>query len=474
MKRLVLLLTVLVIFGFGCTQKEVAESGEYHLSEVFTARLNTDLPLQVGVNFIKLAEDHGIAERMQDPEWVINDAENLGAQMLRQVAGAGLYWRDVEPANDQWDFEDSDEFYGAATQLQRVGDLYAMSFASPTPPWSDQWAELENQDHVNYLERTINRYQSAVEYWEPGNELSLWRVTEEYSAGALPELFSDFVDKVGAWPPSNSFSTKDKADFLDFAAAMIHELDPEAKVIYPGLVGTGEDVQRQFGEILRLTDPEAFDIYNYHDYGPWWELAENNAELQKVIELYGNPELPVWVTETGVTSDASLDIRTDYPNSPDEQAADVFRRFAILFAHGVDYVAWHTQVSSPPVETNNWRDYGLTGSTGMQKPAYFTYQLFANLIVPFDRAEVVQEGDYESEVGVWAYRFVSGDEEKYVIWSPFESQYVLETKKSHARVIQVVPRLERGEPYFTIEIVESRNGLVEIPISNYPVLVEQF
>lgn len=119
---------------------------------------------------------------------------------------------------------------------------------------------------------------------------------------------------------------------------------------------------------------EAFDVVNYHDYESWDGMQSRIDLLKKTMKTLGVTNTPIWLTETGSTASGTLTVRTDYPNSPVSQAADVIRRPLTAFANGINVTLWHTYFSSSDEPTNRWRAYGLYDANGTASPAYSVYK----------------------------------------------------------------------------------------------------
>jgi hypothetical protein len=143
--------------------------------------------------------------------------------------------------------------------------------------------------------------------------------------------------------------------------------------------------------VIKGAGPDTFDVINYHLYGPYNRVVGAHVQLDaKLVEL-GLSDKPVWLTETGCTSDPTLTARTDYPNSEDQQAADVFRRMGLAYALGDDLVLWHTFVDSGGAQ-NNWRGFGLIRPDMTHKPSWYAYRLLAHEVLPFTAASAVETG----------------------------------------------------------------------------------
>ncbi len=165
--------------------------------------------------------------------------------------------------------------------------------------------------------------------------------------------------------------------------------------------------------VLKGGGTDWFDVVNYHYYGPWEGYCRQRQEMQAFLNQNGLGGKPVWLTETGVTADPSLKIRTDYPNSPQEQAADVFRRIVPAYALGDDLVLWHTYLDIANLSGNDWRGYGVREPQSMAKLSYYALRLLIEELIPFTQAEALSCDPR----GLNAFHFTRPDgQERYVLW----------------------------------------------------------
>ena len=123
---------------------------------------------------------------------------------------------------------------------------------------------------------------------------------------------------------------------------------------------------------------------------------------------------PVWLTETGSTADPSLTIRTNYPNSPKSQAADVFRRMVQAYGHGDSLAIWHTYISSSSTGADNdWRLYGVRTDTAQAQPSYYSFKLLTEELIPFRSVDML----FSEPRGANVYKITkTSGEVRYVAW----------------------------------------------------------
>ena len=106
-------------------------------------------------------------------------------------------------------------------------------------------------------------------------------------------------------------------------------------------------------------------------------------QVEASLKRLGLQGKPVWLTETGSTASPGLRLRTDYPNGPPSQAADVFRRTLPAWAAGDSLVLWHAHISSPERPGNRWQLYGLRRGDGTMLPSWYSFKLLTKEVTPF-------------------------------------------------------------------------------------------
>lgn len=385
------------------------------LTQPSTAALARPARVQIGLNFIRFYVDDSRRGAIDtrtpylQPNWIFDDFRTLGIHAFRQAPLADLFWDVVEPQDGQWRFNEADSVL-TVSDFEPVVTLFAMQYASPTPPWERDPARFQKTlgpEARDYLERVIARYGPAIRYWEIGNEMDHWRAAdpgEKQPVGA---------ERLPLAPP-DGFSPQEQGAFLAETAAFIRERDPDAIIVLPGLSAPADyPVDVWFEGVLQGGGSDWFDVVNYHYYGNWQGYCRQRQAFQTFLERRGLADKPVWMTESGATRDPKLTLRTNYPNSPQAQAAEIFRRLAPAYALGDDLVMWHTYLDSPDLPGNDWRGYGIRNHGGEAQPAYYALQLFIRELIPFQQAEAVSCDGRGANV----FRFVREDgAERYVVW----------------------------------------------------------
>ena len=360
--------------------------------------------LQVGLNFIRFYFKDD--SRFQ-PDFIFQDFADLGAQAYRLFVKADLYWDIVEPQKGQWDFSKADAVIPNA-DFEPIVTLFSNQYASPSPPWCDSPDEFQKTlgpEAIDYLEHVVDRYAPYVKYWEIGNEMGHWRAADPGSKHEreLPKCH-----------PADGFSPQEQGRFMAQAAAIIRQHDPDAVILLPGMGGIDNyTLNDWFTGVIAGGGSDWFDIVNYHYYGSWQRYTKLRANLTRFMQENGLADKPVWMTETGATSSATLTERTNYPNSPQTQAADVFRRLIQGWAGGDQLVLWHTYIGSQDQPKNIWRCYGIRTEDAEPKPAYYSYRLLTHELIPFRQVTPVSADARGANV----YRVeTKSGAVKYVAW----------------------------------------------------------
>jgi hypothetical protein len=244
-----------------------------------------------------------------------------------------------------------------------------------------------------------------VKYWEIGNEMEHWRAADPDSdrSPGLPRCV-----------PAGGFTPQEQGRFLAQVAQFIRQHDPDAVIVMPGMGGLDDyAINTWFAGVLEGGGTDWFDIVNYHYYSSWQKYPMLRAKLTKFMQGHGIADRPVWMTETGSTSSSTLTVRTDYPNSQESQAADVFRRLVQAWGAGDQLAIWHTYIGSEDRPNNNWREYGLREADGADKLALYSYRLLTHELIPFRQVATVSAAPR----GLNVYRVETKDGAvRYVAW----------------------------------------------------------
>jgi hypothetical protein len=373
---------------------------------------------QIGLNFVRFFWDdarRGPAPALDcyQPDTIFRDLDHLGAETYRQFVKADLLWDLVESADDQWTFANADAVIPNSAFVA-IPTLFAMQYASPTPPWETDPARFQKTigpEARAYLETVVRRYADQVKYWEIGNEMEHWRIADPGDQGLARARQSDRVPDA---LPADGFSPREQGRFLAQAAAIIRDNDPDAVIVLPGLAGLSDySLDTWLPGVVAGGGTDWFDVVNYHDYSGWEPFVMRRPRLAAAMQRLGIADKPVWLTETGSSSDPTLTLRTDYPNSPETQAADIFRRIVQGYGFGDSLVVWHGYIPSSSSPQNDWRAYGVRDPQGNPVPAGHAFRLLTDELIPWSAVERLEADPRARNL----YRFTLADgAQKIVAW----------------------------------------------------------
>ena len=116
--------------------------------------------------------------------------------------------------------------------------LFALQYASPTSPHSNEFEAVLGVDALEYLEAMLERYDDKVTYWEIGNEMNHWSMLDSEHEPVQGLVASDSIeDFLNAQPQEGDFNPEDQGRFLREVAEFVRAKDPDAVIVLPGLSG---------------------------------------------------------------------------------------------------------------------------------------------------------------------------------------------------------------------------------------------
>jgi len=247
---------------------------------------------------------------------------------------------------------------------------------------------------------------APVHYWQIGNEEN------------------------GGW--GTSCPPEEYARRVGIIAAGIRQACPECTVVMGGLLDGPEmgdwALEPYLSRFLAAGGGEWIDVYSFHYYG----LAQPNPRLpstqtyrtgeeiagvmQRVLAEFGYGDQPIWCTETSTYSGKVGEIF----QSEAEQAADLVKRFVLLYSLGVEKAFW-TYVMEPRYEGTGVGFFDQAGlvydgfgpydhGVGVKKRAFLAYR---ELAARLDGARLLSRWD---ESGVSWFRFLGPAGPFSVLW----------------------------------------------------------
>lgn len=356
---------------------------------------------QVGVNnihFYSNAVGTDPAAVENQPQYILDELGDLGIETVRQLSHADVMWAGLEPTDGNYFYANTDSVL-ALTELEPRYTLFSAQYSSPTPPWATSPAEFQKElgtEAYDYLDHALTRYADDVRYWEIGNEMFHWVAADPPVTGVttLPTSY-----------PLDGYSPEEQADFLAATAAYIRAQDPDAIIVLPAVIAANASTDDWLQRVVARTGSDWFDVVTYHSYAEWQVARADRPHLGVEMSALDLDDKLVQLTETGSSSDLLNTNRTDYPNSPDSQAADVFRRLLPGWAAGDSSCIWHTYREHTDEVEAGMEGTALFEEDFSPKASAYAMMLLNTELLPFVQ---VTDASVES-LGVYAYEVRSAD-----------------------------------------------------------------
>lgn len=281
------------------------------------------------------------------------------------ILGAGwnrwpLYWDRIEAAPGDWDWSAYDRLVetdlgnrlkinailqGRPSFWQDGGsilNLFEPIFADGADQAAAGTAVNPDNPWAQFVHRTVSRY-------KPGGALAQQRGFDDEAGIRVWEIWNE-PDVPHFWQGGS----RAYARLLKTAAIIIKTLDPQATVLFGGLLYATNDtflsqvLMRFRDDALRGPYNWFFDAAAIHSYDDPWRSGWLAKVVQDTLKAYGL-ERPVWVTETGVS------VWNDYPGpvwaanaserirlaTTKQQASYLIMSAAYAWSKDVDKVFFH-------------------------------------------------------------------------------------------------------------------------------------
>lgn len=341
------------------------------------------------------------------PETIFGALDALGIQTYRQLQSADLVWSSLEPGDGVFADAESEEVL-AWGEIEPEVTLFEIQYASPTPPWCSDKSDFQKfmgTDAYRYLDHIIDYFGDQVRYYEVGNEVYHWTASEPPQSEAGIESMPDCYPVDGYWPA-------EQAVFLEEASRYIKIGDPDAIITLPAINNNDDLSNDWMREVIRTApDTEWFDIVAYHSYVSWSKLYSIRPALTELVQELGIDSKMIKMTEGGTSSDPEKTKKTDYPNSEETQASDIFRLPVISWGFGDAAFIWHSYIAAPANEDGSSFSCEVVNSDGTWRPSAYTVQLMTENLLPFKEvADYTVGGQYRFRVTTTA------DETRWVVW----------------------------------------------------------
>ncbi|MCH2023907.1 MAG: T9SS type A sorting domain-containing protein [Saprospiraceae bacterium] len=436
------------------------------ISILITFNSIAQAPFKTGINF-----------PFRSPETThLNDfldrLSESGTPIMRQMTYADVYWKNVEPTNDNWNFTRTDSAFFNSVNIKPIGQLFSIMGHNDTVGIQVPWRSCSNPticywnpttdsiDTKDYINTVIGRYKAVTNYWEITNEFE--NVT-----------------------PPKGLHLLQKKHFLQYCYNWVKEADSSAHVLLPGMLGTyGYPISFSYDWLktyLSIGGGSTFDIFNYHDYNSWWTLPEHLDTFKHILDSFGLTNKPIWITESSISSVNGSPITPSY-SSPDQQAADVWRRICLLWAGGADVAFWHSQWSS--ADMSGWGEFGILTNNGIKKKSFHAYRLLIDKVSNFTTITplnygIVNNDNTSGGNGAWAIEFNVNGNKKWLLWSPDNQPYTLTNlSSSMLTATHVVPSIispSGDSVVFQIDTLLTTSGNYTFNnLTSLPILIEEY
>ena len=309
----------------------------------------------------------------------LDDAVAVGAKWVR----ADLSWEDVQPDSPslyQWDRFDR------VVKAARSRGLQVLAVVAYTPPWarsaacgtSQSCAPADPAAFAAFAAKAAARYTPlGVRTWEIWNEpnINFWRPAPD------PIAYTRL---------------------LRLTTTAIRQVDPKATLLMGGLAAVSTNAKKHYvsqstflAEVSKLGANRMVDAISYHPYTyPYLPSAKTNfgtayekvsattGNLVAILQKYGTPNLPVWITETGAPTNgpgAASDGVTIPPDTTHVtegfQAAIAADTIPASAANPhIAAVFWFTDQDSGSDKQLRSKFFGLRRLDGTAKPAFAAFK----------------------------------------------------------------------------------------------------
>jgi len=270
-------------------------------------------------------------------------------------------------------------------------------------------------DTARYAEEIVRHYTSGQGAIDVGAPVVYWELGDEENGG---------------W--GTSCDPEEYARRVAVIAPAIRRGCPDCRIVMGGLLdgpNMGEWALAPYLEaFLDAGGGEWIDVYAFHYYGlalphPAWPGAElydtaidHTAAMRRILAAHGLADRPIWVTETSTFSGRVGEVE----QTESDQAADLVKRYLLLWSLGVETVQW-CYLTEPQYEGTGLGFFDQSGlvydgegpydrGAGTAKRAYSAY---VHMVRRLRDATLLER---EASEGVTLVRLDVGGEAVSVLW----------------------------------------------------------
>jgi len=268
---------------------------------------------------------------------------------------------------------------------------------------------------ASYAEEIVRHYTSGQGAIDVGSPVLHWEIGDEQN---------------GTW--GTSCPPEEYARRVAVLAPAVRRACPECSIVMGGLLDGPEmgnwALEPYLRAFLAAGGGNWIDVYAFHYYGvarpePGWPDAQLYDDAEKIVAdmrsalaEFGFEDPPIWVTETSTYSGRVGAVE----QTESDQAADLVKRYLLLWDLGVEVVQW-CYLTEPQYEGTGVGFFDQSGliydgigpfdrGEGIRKRAYHAY---ARMI---DRLRDADLAERRTSDGVSWCRFVRGEGPIHVVW----------------------------------------------------------
>lgn len=358
----------------------------------------------------------------------------------------------------------------------------------PVMKGDDTTDPMSYKIHANYLYNYAARYGHTV---VPKEKLNL-DPKDTYKSGlGYITYYEDWNEPDKTWQgPDAQFNSTElaamlSADYDGHEGRLgdtygVKQADPNAKLVMGGMAGGSTMVTwlteiKQWASVNRTDKQIPLDVINYHQYAGT-HSPENStfvSDAMKIINWRNNnaKDKEIWITEFGW--DTNLGSTKHAAPSLDTQRDWIIREYLIGDRIGLDRMTVYDALNDGP--SSDKTQYSTSGlatkvSEGtVKKSSWYGVNTLKNTLKGYSFKEVVRE-DNE----MYIYKYTNGKDEYYVLWSPTESNRVVNNYKlnigSYKEASLTV--LKDKEALGVTTDLEVKDNSVVVNVSESPIFVK--
>ncbi|UCD07900.1 MAG: hypothetical protein JSW41_02960, partial [Candidatus Aenigmatarchaeota archaeon] len=300
---------------------------------------------------------------------------------IKWERGTGIRWDFVQPdSKSQWEWELFDQIFQTFKNygIEPVPTLFwTPRWASSAPPGlpdneSRAYPPNDIEDWKDFVRECVRRYgcgpggKCLVKHWEIWNEPDLRKFFDSNSGNTTADFFP----------------------LLQTGYETIKEVDPNAKVLFPGVTHMNLEPGGWTDRLLDLGAGQYCDIFNFHTYKPD-NATTYVSQARQLMQNHGIENKPIWVTETS------------HEKTVDEQTGKM--RLPIVFLqvmeNNIVKVFWFNLRDgcpwAPPEQQDETRGLitCVRGEEPRIKPSYYAYQDMALWYKPPSKTTLTNPGN---------------------------------------------------------------------------------